>query len=122
MKISFSHIEANLRESIEKVVEHHIQKLEKLLQHYSPDSVKIHGDLEHRPRKSDFSCCLNLTLPTGTLHATAVASDASASVRTAFVDLEGQVKKHQAKVRKDYEWKRKRGRALRAADIAPAAD
>jgi ribosome-associated translation inhibitor RaiA len=122
MKISFSHIEQNLRESVEKVIEHHIQKLEKLLQHYSPDSIKMHGDLEHRPRKSDFNFSLNLTLPTGTLHATAIASDAPASVRTAFFELEGQVKKHQAKVRKDYEWKRKRGRALRAADVAPATD
>jgi ribosome-associated translation inhibitor RaiA len=122
MKSSFSHIEPNLRESIEKIVERHIQKLEKLLQHYSPDSVKMHGDLEQRPRKSDFNFSLNLTLPTGTMHATAIASEAPASVRTAFAELESQVKKHQAKLRKDYEWKRKRGRGSRAADVAPAAD
>jgi len=30
------------------------------------------------------------------------------SCKKAFSDLEAQVKKHQEKLRKDYEWKRKR--------------
>jgi len=122
MKISFSHIEPKLRQSVEKVVGRHLQKLEKLLKRYASDSVKIHGDLVEQPRKSEYSFSLNLTLPTGVLHATGTAADATGSVRTAFVEIEEQVKKHQAKVRKDYEWKRKGRRALRAADIAPAAD
>jgi hypothetical protein len=36
------------------------------------------------------------------------------SARKAFVDLEKQIKKHQARLRKDYEWKRKRGKAEQA--------
>jgi len=35
-------------------------------------------------------------------------------VRKAFVELETQIKKHQSRLRKEYEWKRKRGRAEQA--------
>jgi ribosomal subunit interface protein len=110
MKISFSRIQSDARQAVEKVVARHIQKLEKLLKRYAPDLVQLHGDLEQRRRREDFSFSLNLALPTGTLHATAIAPDAPASVRAAFAELEGQLKKHKEKLRKDYEWKRKRPR------------
>jgi ribosome-associated translation inhibitor RaiA len=115
MKTSFSHIRADLRQAVERVAGHHQQKLEKLLKRFAPDLVQLHGGLEQRPRKSDFSFSLNLALPTGTLHATGIAPDASSSVRAAFVELEGQLKKHKEKLRKDYEWKRKRPRTSRGS-------
>jgi hypothetical protein len=34
-----------------------------------------------------------------------------ASVKQAFSEVEAQIKKHKALLRKDYEWKRKRPRA-----------
>ena len=47
-----------------------------------------------------------------TLHcATGVGPDPRARTKTAFAEIEQQVKKHQEKLRKDYMWKRKRGRA-----------
>ena len=116
MKVSFSHIQLNVRQAVEEVVARHLQKLEKLLKRYAPDLVQLHGDLEQRPRKEDFNFSLNLALPTGTLHASAIAPNAAASVRAAFSELEGQLKKHKEKLRKDYEWKRKRPRAKLAAD------
>jgi ribosome-associated translation inhibitor RaiA len=118
MKISFIHIRADLRQAIEQVTRHHLVKLEKLLKRYAPDLVQLHGGLEERPRNADFSFSLNLALPTGTLHATAIAADAPSSARAAFVELEGQLKKHKEKLRKDYEWKRKRPRALPGANEA----
>jgi ribosome-associated translation inhibitor RaiA len=116
MKISFNHIRADLRQAIERVTAHHLAKLEKLLKRYAPDLVQLHGGLQERPRKADFSFSLNLALPTGTLHATGIAADAPSSVRIAFVELEEQLKKHKEKLRKDYEWKRKRPRASPGTD------
>jgi ribosomal subunit interface protein len=115
MKISFSHIQTSVKEAVEAVVARHLQKLEKLLKRYAPDLVQLHGDLQQRPRQEDYNFSLNLALPTGTLHASAIAPDAAASVRAAFSELEGQLKKHKEKLRKDYEWKRKRPRAKLAA-------
>ncbi|MFZ0634445.1 MAG: HPF/RaiA family ribosome-associated protein [Candidatus Acidiferrales bacterium] len=122
MKISFSHIRADLQKSVEKVVGHHLEKLERLLKRYAPDLVQLHGGLEQRPRKADFAFSLNLALPTGTLHATGIAQEAPASARVAFAELESQLKKHKAKLRKDYEWKRKRPRPSPPPDTASAAD
>ena len=51
---------------------------------------------------------MNLTLPTGTMHATAAGTLPVGAAKGAFAELEKQVKKHQQKLRKDYVWKRKR--------------
>ncbi len=56
----------------------------------------------------------NLSLPTGPLHATATGPNPAASARKAFVELEKQIKKHQARLRKEHEWKRKRGETEQA--------
>jgi len=119
MKTAFSHIHNESRKTVEKIIAHHLRKLEALLKRYSPDLVQLHGDFGRQPRKTDFAFAVNLSLPTGTLHATGLAEEAPASVRAAFVELEKQLKKHKARLRKDYEWKRKRPRrALRGKEVA----
>ncbi|HXN24163.1 MAG TPA: HPF/RaiA family ribosome-associated protein [Candidatus Dormibacteraeota bacterium] len=110
MKIAFSYKHVALREPVEAAAAHFLVKLERLLQSYSPDLLKLHGGFEKHPRKEEYSLSLNLSLPTGVLHATGTGPDARSSVKQAFYELEGQVKKHQSRLRKDYEWKRKRAR------------
>ena len=116
MKITYSHVDPEFHAIVEHEVARHAAKLNRILKRYAPDLVLLHGSLEKTPRKTEFNFSLNLNLPTGTLHASAIAPDAAASVRAAFSELEGQLKKHKEKLRKDYEWKRKRPRAKLAAD------
>jgi len=106
LSISYKHVEA--QKPAEAEVERHISKLEKLLQSYSPDLVQLHGTFRKNPRTDEKSCTLNLSLPTGTLHATGTGGSVRTGCKKAFGELVAQVKKHQAKLRKDYEWKRKR--------------
>src|SRR5271163_1771553 len=122
MKITYRHIGAEFREEIEKEARHHVEKLNRLLKRYAPDLVVLHGSLEKTPRKTEFNFSLNLNLPTGTLHATGVGADALGSAKAAFAELEVQVTKHQAKLRKDYVWKRKRAIALPTPREAPSSD
>jgi ribosomal subunit interface protein len=123
MKITYSHIEPEFRETIEHETARHAEKLNRLLKRYAPDLVLLHGSLEKTPRKIEFSFSLNLTLPTGTMHATGVGNDVRASAKNAFAEIERQVKKHQEKLRKDYVWKRKRPRAaIPEPSEAPSAD
>jgi ribosome-associated translation inhibitor RaiA len=96
------------REPVEKEVQRQAAKLEKLLKRYAPDLVQLHGDIEKHARKESYTFTVNLSLPTGTLHASGEGSDVLASVKIAFSEICGQCKKHQALLRKDYEWKRKR--------------
>ena len=111
MKLSISYSLEDWREPIETETQRHVAKLEKLLKRYAPDLVQLHGVIENRTRKQEYVFSLNLSLPTGTLHATGEAGNVRASVKKAFEEIEAQVKKHQARLRKDYEWKRKRPRA-----------
>lgn len=111
MKIAYRNIEPRFQALIEKDFAHHLDKLNRLLRRYSPDLVQLHSSLEKVPRKTEFDFSLNLILPTGTLHATGVGSDVRKSAKAAFSEIEVQVKKHQEKLRKDYAWKRKRGRS-----------
>jgi ribosome-associated translation inhibitor RaiA len=122
MKISLSCKHEEMRQAIEDEVERLIPKVQKLLKHYAPDLVQLHGLFEKQPRKGLYGFSLNLSLPTGTLHATSSATDGRVSVRQSFTEMEGQLKKHQARVRKDYEWKRKRGRRAASTKEVSAAD
>jgi ribosomal subunit interface protein len=122
MKITYSQIEAEARESIEKECARHIEKLNRLLKRYDPDLVQLHCTLEKTPRRIEFAFSVNLTLPTGSLQATGCGSDARAGAKVAFAEIESQVKKHQEKLRKDYIWKRKRPRGALKPGEAPSAD
>lgn len=110
MKITYSQIDTEVRASIEQEFERHISKLNRLLERYAPDLVQLHASAEKIPRKAKYSFSLNLILPTGTLHAIGTGVDVRAGAKVAFAEIEGQVKKHQQKLRKDYLWKRKSGR------------
>ncbi len=112
MKITYSHIEARFRESIETEFAHQVAKLDRLLKQYQPDSLQLHASLEEAPRKTGFDFALHLALPTGKLHATGRGTDVLGAAKAAFAEIQVQAKKHQEKLRKDYVWKRKRGRGV----------
>ncbi len=108
MKLSISYKHVDAHEIVEKQNARHIEKLTRLLKSYEPDLVQLHGGFSKNPHNQEHSFSINLSLPTGTLHATGVGGNIRAACKKAFVELEVQVKKHQSRLRKDYEWKRKR--------------
>ena len=108
MKLTIRNAHEEWREPVEKETQRQAAKLEKLLKRYAPDLVLLHADIEKHARKESYTFTVNLSLPTGTLHATGEGSDVLASVKAAFAEICAQCKKHQALLRKDYEWKRKR--------------
>jgi ribosome-associated translation inhibitor RaiA len=107
MKISISYRHAKSQEVVENEIERHAGKLGKLLKTYAPDLVQLHGVFSKNPRREEHTFSLNLSLPTGTLHATGTAAEIRGSCKEAFTELESQVKKHQSRLRRDYIWKRK---------------
>jgi len=114
MKLSISYKHVEFPEDVEKDVDRHVEKLNKLLKVYAPDLAQLHGVFAANPHKEEYSCTLNLSLPTGSLHATGVGKNVRAACKQAFSELEAQTKKHQALLRKDYQWKRKRPRQSEA--------
>jgi ribosomal subunit interface protein len=114
MKLSISYKHVDAHETVEKQNERHFEKLSRLLKSYQPVLVQLHGVFSKNPHNQEHSFSLNLSLPTGTLHATGIGDNVRAACKKAFAELEVQVKKHQSRLRKDYEWKRKRPRPLPA--------
>jgi ribosomal subunit interface protein len=110
MKVSISYKHLDSHDGVEAQTERHVNKLAKFLKSYDPDLVQLHGVFSKSSHHQQRSFSLNLSLPTGTLHATGVGENIRASCKKAFSELEVQVKKHQQRLRKDYEWKRKRPR------------
>ena len=115
MKVTIRHANEEWRAPIEKETQLQVPKMEKLLKHYAPDLVQLHGDIEKHPRKESYLFSLNLSLPSETLHATGEGVDVRKSVKAAFAEIQARVKKHMSLLRKDYEWKRKRPRAKAVA-------
>jgi len=111
MNVSINYNGIEVRQPAESEVDRLVTKLGKLLTTFSPDLVKLHGSFEKHPRKVEYTFSLNLSLPTGTLHATGVGPDMRLSAKQAFSELSTQLKKHMGKLRRDYQWKRKRPRA-----------
>jgi ribosomal subunit interface protein len=109
MKLSVSYKEER-HNPIEKEFDRAVSKLKPLLKTYEPDLVQLHAVFSKVPRTEEHALSLNLTLPTGTIHATASNEHVRACCKKAFSEIEAQLKKHQSRLRKDYEWKRKRTR------------
>jgi len=116
MKLSMSYRHVEPHKAVEKEIETCTGKMDRLLKAYEPDLVQLHGVLFKTPPPDEYSLSLTLTLPTVTLHATGAGGNTLAACKQAFSELQAQVKKHQSRLRKDYEWKRKRPRSS-----APAA-
>jgi ribosome-associated translation inhibitor RaiA len=111
MKLSISYKNVEPHKPAEQEVEHYANKLNRILKSYEPDLVILHGVFSKNAHRDESSFSLNLSLPTGVLHATGTGENVRASCKQAFSEMESQVKKHQSLLRKDYEWKRKRPRA-----------
>jgi len=88
------------------------EKLEKFLKSFEPDLVQLHCVFSMVPRTEEIALALNLTLPTGTFHATAERKRLRSSCKAAFAEMQTQMKKHLAHLRKEHEWKRKRSREV----------
>jgi len=108
MKVSISYKYVNAHKPVELETARSVTKLNRLLKAYDADLLQLHGVVSKNSRNEDHSLSLTLSLPTATLHATGTGATVRSSCKQAFSELETQVKKHQSRIRRDYEWKRKR--------------
>jgi DNA-directed RNA polymerase specialized sigma24 family protein/ribosome-associated translation inhibitor RaiA len=100
--------------SVEKDVQHQIEKLQKRLQVFRPDLIHLKGVVEDVSPREGTSVSLNLRLPSGQMAVNKKAATAEAAVKTAFEDLLLQVNKHKEILRASHKWQRgRRGNATR---------
>lgn len=90
---------------IEKEIANHVRKLEGLLHAFRPDLVHLHGTMESG-KLGATQVSLNLRLPTGQISARDSADSAAQTVKVAFSDLMGQLKRHKEMLRSEHKWRR----------------
>ncbi len=108
ISISYKHVEA--QQDVARELMRRLDKLGKLLKSYEPDLIQLHGVFTRNQRTEEQTCSLTLSLPSGTLHATGNGRNVLAGCKNAFSDIESQIKRHQALLRREHEWKRRRGK------------
>ena len=100
--------------SVEKDVQHQIEKLQKRLQVFRPELVHLKGMVEDASPREGTSVSLNLRLPSGQMAVNKKAPTAEAAIKTAFEDLLQQLNKHKEILRASHKWQRgRRGNATR---------
>ena len=100
--------------SVEKDVQHQIEKLQKRLQVFRPELIHLRGVVEELSPREGTSVSLNLRLPSGQMAVQLSAPNASAAVKGAFEDLLQQLNKHKELLRASHKWQRDRhGNATR---------
>jgi hypothetical protein len=117
IELSFHHVSRDSR--IDKTIASNVRKLEKLLSRFSPDLVRLHGQLEFNAPHQGAVCSLNLWLPTGTLSFRHEGDTHLTAVQDCFKHLIEQVKKHKAFVRREGAWQREAPVKKRVANTRP---
>ena len=106
MQIHFSYHNVPRTPQTDRVIQKNLQKLDKLLSHFAPDLVHLHGTLESNGTHKNTTCSLNLALPTGQLHARQEAGNLLKDLQTCFNQLVAQLKKHKDGLRREDDWRR----------------
>jgi len=102
--------------TVEKDVQHQIEKLQKRLQVFRPDLVHLRAVVEEVSAREGTSVSLNLRLPSGQIAVQTKAPTPSTAVKNAFEDLLQQVSKHKDLLRSSHKWQRdRRGNSSRRA-------
>jgi len=102
--------------TVEKDVQHQIEKLQKRLQVFRPDLVHLRAVVEEVSAREGTSVSLNLRLPSGQMAVQTKAPTPSTAVKNAFEDLLQQVSKHKDLLRSSHKWQRdRRGNSSRRA-------
>jgi DNA-directed RNA polymerase specialized sigma24 family protein/ribosome-associated translation inhibitor RaiA len=97
--------------SVEKDIQHQIEKLRKRLQVFRPELVHLKGTVEENSTWEGITVSLNLRLPSGQMAVQKAAPTAAAAVKSAFEDLLQQLNKHKELLRSSHKWQRRRNEA-----------
>lgn len=115
MQVHFAYHHVVRTKQIDSTIAIHIEKLELLLKHFSPDLIHLHGVLEYNEARNLPTCALNLSLPSGVLHARESSDSVLSTLQECYKELIRQVKKHKESLRREATWHRPPARVQRVA-------
>ena len=94
---------------VEEVLTRHLNRLRPRLRHFAPDLVHLDVALRRHPRKQEYSGSIRLSV-TGTLLPSRLnrADTLEGLIKAAFDDLEEQLNRYKARLRRDHAHERRR--------------
>jgi ribosomal subunit interface protein len=102
--IEFKHFEP--RQRVRKLVEELIARLEKHMKDLPQDNTFLRVLIEENSVRKLYHVSITLDLPGATLATKAERHDPVDTIRDAFNEIERQIERHKARLRRDYLWKR----------------
>ena len=117
MNVHFSY-KIGKTSDLENLLQQQTDKLNRLLQVFRPELVRLKGTLAETPGNG-FGVSLNLRLPTGQLAALERGVTITSVVKTAFADLTEQLKKHKQLLRNQHSWPRRNSQRGPAVETVP---
>ena len=115
MEIHFAYHHVVRTAQLDKAIATSAEKVAKLLKHFAPDVVHLHGVLEYHTNREIPTCSLNLSLPSAVLHATESGESILSATQDCFKELLRQVTKHKDRLRREAAWHRQTAPRLRTA-------
>ena len=106
MEVHFAYHHVVRTAQLDKAIATNVEKIGKLLKHFSPDMIHLHGVLEHQTLREVPTCSLNLSLPSAVLHASETADTILSALQECLKDLVRQIIKHKDRLRRDGSWHR----------------
>ncbi|MCS7172545.1 MAG: hypothetical protein N0A24_03925 [Armatimonadetes bacterium] len=123
MELHLATKRCTLTSGAEKVLKRHLERIERRLRHFPPDLLHLELTVERAARKEEYTGSVRLRIGTHVLPARRNRSETlEGLLQAAFEDLEEQVGRFKARLRRDYAHERKRAslpeEALRAHERA----
>jgi ribosomal subunit interface protein len=115
MEVHFAYHHVVRTASLDRTIATSAEKLSKLLKHFSPDMVHLHGVLEYHSKREIPTCSLNLSLPSAVLHASETGDSILSALQECFKELLRQTTKHKDRLRREGSWHRQTAPRLRTA-------
>src|SRR5260221_8644185 len=115
MNVHFSY-RVHKTPALEREINHLIEKLEKRLQVFRPELVRLKGSVDESHTRKTPTVSPNLRLPSGQMAAQESADTAVAAVKAAAEDLLHQLSKHKEQLRNSHKWRGRRHPAANRHD------
>jgi len=100
MKLEVSKVHVETSDSIEKAIQHKVDKIEERLKRYHPDVADLAIHLEYSDKLKSFECSLNLKAFKDSLHAKKTATELRIAIDRSFDALMKELDHYRIKINK----------------------
>ena len=104
MNVKIQNRHLNVTVALERLIDRHSRKIQKILPTFASQDLDLHINLEKLPRGQQYHTVLVLTMPQNSIRVEEMANDPAPSVLRAFTELLRRVKKFKSQLNRERFW------------------